>query len=49
MHGNGVWNDRNGSSYEGEWVDNLKEGLGVFRWPDGSRYEGNYKGGKRYG
>jgi hypothetical protein len=36
-----------GIHYEGEWIlgTNIREGRGVQLWPDGSRYEGNFKGG----
>ena len=36
----------NGDVYEGEYVDGLKEGFGVYRWASGSKYEGNWKAGK---
>ena len=39
----------NGISYEGSFVDDLYEGYGVYKWPDGSIYKGNYKGGKFHG
>jgi len=38
-----------GSRYEGEWVDNHREGKGKFFWPDGQRYEGEYKNDRRNG
>ena len=40
MHGIGkyIWND--GRSYEGDYVQDKKEGYGLYKWPDGSTYEG---------
>ena len=34
-----------GSIYQGEWdvVINMKDGKGVQIWPDGSRYDGQWK------
>lgn len=42
-----TWED--GKSYEGEYVDDKKEGYGVFIWPDGKKYEGYWKDGKQEG
>lgn len=40
----------NGSSYAGEWcsdiLDDIREGVGVQVWPDGSLYEGYWKNNK---
>ena len=33
----------NGVTYEGEWLDGLKDGKGVQVWQDGSLYEGYFK------
>ena len=40
MHGKGIikWND--GKSYEGEFVNDKREGNGVFKWKDGRTYDG---------
>lgn len=38
-----------GSSYKGEWNNNLKEGFGVLQGTDGTKYEGEWKAGKRHG
>ena len=35
--------------YYGNYVNNLKEGFGIFYWNDGYRYEGFWKGGKQDG
>jgi len=39
----------NGAKYIGEWVDDKQEGKGVETWPDGAKYEGMYKYGKKDG
>ena len=40
MHGSGVFTWADGRRYEGEYVDDKKEGHGVFKWPDGRQYDG---------
>merc|ERR1711998_647033 len=37
------------STYTGQYVANLKEGEGVFEYPDGSKYQGNWSFDKRHG
>ena len=44
-----MWTGSNGDVYEGQYVDGLIEGFGVYRWASGSKYEGNCKAGKRHG
>lgn len=41
------WPD--GRRYEGQYVDDKKEGKGTFLWPDGRKYEGGWKNGKQHG
>jgi hypothetical protein len=49
-HGQGSEvNKTNTYRYEGEWKDNLKNGLGKEILPDKSRYEGTYLNGKKNG
>lgn len=46
FNGKGKMTLRNGSIYDGEWVNNIKEGFGVLTFPAGSeylRYEGDFK------
>ena len=38
-----------GSRYEGEWVNNLRQGEGSFYWPDGEYYKGEYDNDLRNG
>lgn len=37
-YGVGVWST--GSTYDGDWENNLRHGHGVFRWKDGETYDG---------
>ena len=49
MDGTGVFTWSDGRKYEGEYVDDKKEGHGVFTWPDGRQYDGSWKNGKQHG
>lgn len=40
---------KDGSVYEGEAEDNLPQGYGIKRWPNGDSYEGEFNEGKREG
>ena len=42
-HGNGIYTFSNGSYYEGQWRNNLPNGLGLFHYPDGKFDAGFYK------
>lgn len=48
-HGYGfcVWAD--GSTYHGEWTNDIKHGYGVEDWLDGAKYEGFYSLGLKHG
>ena len=48
----------NGEKYEGEWKDDMAVGngicikklnllIGIYSWPDGTIYEGNFKEGRK--
>ena len=39
----------NGNSYEGEWKDDLPDGMGKQKMADGSVYEGMFRGGIKQG
>ena len=39
----------NGDSYEGEWIDNKRNGKGKYTWKDGDIYEGDWVNNKRIG
>lgn len=38
-----------GSKYEGSWVEDLREGYGVYQYANGDRYEGEWKQDLRHG
>ena len=40
---------RDGESYNGEWKDGKKHGMGIYTWADGSFYNGEWKEDKRHG
>jgi hypothetical protein len=40
MHGYGVYTYPSGIVYEGQFIQDRKEGFGVYLWTDGRRYEG---------
>ena len=46
MDGTGVFTWSDGRKYDGEYIDDKKEGHGVFTWPDGRQYNGSWKNGK---
>lgn len=39
----------NGIKYEGDFKNNIIEGMGLYIWIDESIYEGEVSGGLRYG
>jgi hypothetical protein len=39
----------NHDSYEGEWLDDMKHGQGIYIWADGSKYVGEYENDLRSG
>ena len=52
-HGLGKYKFRNRDEYEGDWMDDLMHGFGIFKWMTGSRsgdcYIGDWKEGRREG
>jgi hypothetical protein len=46
MNGKGhtVWPD--GKSYDGSYLDDKKDGFGIFIWENGKKYEGEWQNGK---
>ena len=40
MHGNGILTLKDGRKYEGEFINDKKEGHGIFTWTDGRKYDG---------
>lgn len=59
MHGKGVYTWKDGRVYDGEYVEDKKNGYGVYRWADGRSnkltniftlvYEGQWENGKQHG
>jgi len=47
--GTGVYIDRLGSSYRGEYSRDQFHGHGTYRWPDGSEFSGQWRSGKKCG
>lgn len=49
-HGKGMYQWPNEELYhEGEWLENRRNGHAVATYPDGGRYEGNFKDNLRSG
>jgi hypothetical protein len=48
-HGKGKMDYASGDSYTGIWVDDNRTGHGVYTWPSGNRYEGQFKDNKKHG
>ncbi|ESL10437.1 hypothetical protein TRSC58_01830 [Trypanosoma rangeli SC58] len=49
-HGRGRWHHPQGETYEGEYVDNRQEGLGIYRFDDSCKcYLGHWKAGEMDG
>lgn len=40
MHGQGIYSWPDGRKYDGEYLDDLKNGFGSYYWPDGRKYTG---------
>lgn len=45
----GIMSQTNGDKYDGQWLDGLKHGHGVYRWADGSCYMGTWSKGLKDG
>lgn len=39
----------NGAKYEGSWVNDKREGQGIYLWENGDKYEGNFHENERSG
>jgi hypothetical protein len=49
-NGKGVFIDSNGSTYEGDWVDDLQHGKGKETWQEGKiKFSGTYAQGQKSG
>ena len=40
---------KNGATYTGQWLGNMKHGYGVQVWKDGAKYEGHWRFNKACG
>ena len=49
MHGKGIYTWADGRKYEGDYVNDKKEGFGSYLWTDGRKYEGQWINGKQHG
>jgi hypothetical protein len=45
----GLYEWKEGHSYEGFWVDDKRHGHGIQKWQDGTSYEGEWKNDTRHG
>ena len=43
MHGFGVLAWKDGKKYEGEFINDKRDGTGTFSWQDGRQYIGEWK------
>ena len=44
-----MYKHTDGAEFKGMWVEDKQEGKGIETWPDGARYEGDYKLGQKDG
>ena len=49
MNGFGALTFSDGNRYEGQFVNDKREGLGKYFWRDGRVYDGHWKDGKQHG
>ena len=48
--GKGNWiedEQGNGANYNGDYYKDKKHGIGIYKWPSGNEYRGNYVNDKR--
>ena len=38
-----IYTFKSGATYEGEWLNGVRDGDGLHIWPDGAKYEGIIK------
>lgn len=46
MHGNGTLTYKDGGSYKGQFLNDVKHGKGIYTWASGKVYDGNWINGK---
>ena len=49
MHGQGIYKWADGRRYEGEYLNDKKDGFGIYTYPDGRSYKGEWANGKQHG
>jgi hypothetical protein len=49
MNGKGKLTWPDGRMYDGEYINDQKEGVGIFMFADGRKYIGNWKDGLQHG
>ena len=49
MHGKGTLILTNGNSYNGDWMNGLREGVGIYTFSNGNVYTGSFRKNKFYG
>lgn len=49
MHGKGIYKWGDGRIFEGQYVDDRKQGIGIYLWADGRAYHGEWNAGKQHG
>jgi hypothetical protein len=48
-HGKGTWKMINGDCFEGEYLNDKKNGYGVYSWKSGDLYKGAFENDYRHG
>jgi hypothetical protein len=46
-HGLGIFRHRDGTTYQGQFENDLQHGFGLEGWPDRSRFKGQFVLGKK--
>lgn len=49
MEGEGVYTWKDGRRYQGQYMQNKKNGYGIYIYSDGSRFEGEWLNGQQEG
>ena len=49
MHGHGIYIYADDVRYDGQFVNDKKQGFGIYLWTDGRKYEGWWYRGKQHG
>jgi len=49
MQGTGIYIYADGVRYDGQYLNDKKEGFGLYYWTDGRKYEGWWHLGKQHG